>query len=150
MTQGKEPWLAGLGRWLTGRKAPAGEQATVDPGDRAITAATRSLALDMLNEAPSHERFAPKEVVVWKWGMKNKAVPLAGQTALVMKVREEALVDDTQQPSSTYYMEPLDVLIGVYTHEGIFRELWIDGRRLCHRTDGRTKATGYGTPGEAS
>tara|TARA_B100000678_G_scaffold153520_1_gene128294 strand:+ start:765 stop:1217 length:453 start_codon:yes stop_codon:yes gene_type:complete len=150
MTQGKEPFLVGLGRWLTGRKNPSNEQAAVEPGDRAITAATRSLALDMLNETPSHERFAPKEVVVWKWGMKNKAVPLAGQTALVMKVREEALIDDTQQPSSTYYLEPLDVLIGVYTHEGIFRELWVDGRRLCHRADQRARSSALVTPGEAS
>ena len=83
--------------------------------------------------------------------MKNKSVPLARQTAVVLKVRQDPITDSTQSPSSTYYEEPLDVLVGMYTHEGIFRELWIDGRRLCLLTDQRLNSPNdgsYGAQGE--
>jgi hypothetical protein len=137
MTQGNEHWLASLGRALIGRGRQPAEAAQVDPSDPAITKMTINLALDLLNEEQSHERFSPKDRVTWKWGMKNKSVPLAKQTAVVLRVRQFPLIDKSQTPSSTYYEEPLDVLVGMYTHEGIFRELWVDGRRLCLLTDQR-------------
>lgn len=151
MTQGNEHWLASVGRVLTGRGKQSVKAGQVDPSDPAITKMTISLALDLLNEERSHERFTPKDRVSWKWGMKNKAVPLDRQTAVVLQVREDPIIDNTQTPSSTYYEEPLDVLVGVYTHEGIFRELWIDGRRLCLLTDHRKSApnsTSHGEQGE--
>lgn len=138
-------WLANMGRLLTGRKKSADIRMSVDPGDQAITKATRELGLDLINEDPSAIRFKPKEIVVWKWGMKNKSVPFTGQSALIMRVRDEPMIDETQQPSSTYHKEPLDVLLGVYTHEGIFREVWVDGRRICHRADRRAAASPHGT-----
>lgn len=148
MTQGNEHWLASAGRVLTGRGKQSEKADQVDPSDPAITKMTISLALDLLNEARSHERFSPKDRVSWKWGMKNKAVPLDRQTAVVLQVREDPIIDNTQTPSSTYYAEPLDVLVGVYTHEGIFRELWIDGRRLCLLTDHRKSSPNSSSHGE--
>ncbi|MBL1270246.1 MULTISPECIES: hypothetical protein [Halomonadaceae] len=151
MTQSNEHWLASLGRVLTGRRKQSVEANRIDPSDPAITKMTISLALDLLNEDRSHERFSPRDRVSWKWGMKNKSVPLARQTAVVLKVRQDPITDSTQSPSSTYYEEPLDVLVGMYTHEGIFRELWIDGRRLCLLTDQRLNSPNdgsYGAQGE--
>lgn len=141
----QQSWLASLGRVISGLRKQSMDADQVDPSDPAITKMTISLALDLLNEEQSHERFKPKDRVSWKWGMKNKSVPLARQTAVALQVRQEPFNDSTLAPSSTYYEEPLDVLVGVYTHEGIFRELWVDGRRLCLLTDHRINSPNGGT-----
>lgn len=148
MTQGNENWLISLGRVMAGQRKQTVGAGQVDPSDPAITKVTITLALDLLNEEKSHERFNPKDRVSWKWGMKNKSVPLARQTAVVLQVRREPFNDSTLAPSSMYYEEPLDVLIGVYTHEGIFRELWADGRRLCLLTDHRLNSPNGGSRSE--
>lgn len=148
MTQGNKNWLVSLGRVMSGQRKQSVDADQVDPSDPAITKMTISLALDLLNEEQSHERFKHKDRVSWKWGMKNKSVPLARQTAVVLQICQEPFNDSTLAPSSTYYEEPLDVLVGVYTHECIFRELWVDGRRLCLLTDHRLNIPNGGSRSE--
>ena len=73
MKQGNKSWLASLGRVISGLRKQSMDADQVDPSDPAITKMTISLALDLLNEEQSHERFKPKDRVSWKWGMKNKS-----------------------------------------------------------------------------
>ncbi|MBM62121.1 MAG: hypothetical protein CL484_04130 [Acidobacteria bacterium] len=148
MTQDKQSWASSLFKWIGGRSSQPAAAEPVEADSPAVTQATLALARDLLNEEPSVKRFAVKDRVTWKWGMKNKMAPLAQQTAVVMVIRDEPFFDDSQSPSSAYFEEPLDVRVGVFTPEGIFREVWVDGRRLCLVTDTRArKVAGAGEGG---
>lgn len=148
MTYDKQSWASSLLKRLVGRGSQPAAAEPVEADSPAVTQATLALARDMLNEEPSEKRFTIKDRVTWKWGMKNKMAPLAQQTAVVMAIRDEPFFDDSQAASSAYFEEPLDVRVGVFTPEGIFREVWIDGRRLCHVTDSRARqAPGVGEGG---
>ncbi|MGL6250561.1 MAG: hypothetical protein ACRC3F_06510 [Billgrantia desiderata] len=139
MTHDKQGWASSLFKWIGGRSSQPAAAEPVEADSPAVTQATLALARDMLNEEPAVKRFTVKDRVTWKWGMKNKVAPLAQQTAVVMAIRPEPFFDKSQSASSAYFEEPLDVRLGVFTPEGIFREVWVDGRRLCHMTDSRAR-----------
>lgn len=139
MTQQKQGWALSLLRRFGWRGNQPASVETVDADSPAVTQTTLTLARDLLNEEPAAKRFDVKDRVTWKWGMKNKVAPLAQQTAVVMAIRDEPFFDTSLSASSAYFEEPLDVRIGVFTPEGIFREVWVDGRRLCLVTDSRAR-----------
>ncbi|WP_163575344.1 hypothetical protein [Halomonas faecis] len=139
MTHDKQGWTASLAKLFGGNRDQSESQAPAAADSPAVTQATLALARDLLNEEPSVERFKVKDRVTWKWGMKNKVAPIAQQTAVVMAIRPDPFFDESQSAASAYFEEPLDVRVGVFTPEGIFREVWVDGRRLCHMTDSRAR-----------
>ena len=58
-------------------------------------------------------RFAPGELVTWKPGLKNHRVPRYGQPAVVVEVLETPVHDSDKEAGSTYFREPLDVVLGL-------------------------------------
>lgn len=79
-------------------------------------------------------RFTVGDLVTWKPGLKNRRLPRHGQPAVVMAVLDPPVTDSDAESGSTYFNEPLDVVIGLFPDDGPARgELltWhVDGRRF--------------------
>jgi hypothetical protein len=78
--------------------------------------------------------FKPGDRVTWKPGLQNRRVPLAGQPAVVVSVLDEPVLDNEQESGSTYFREPLDLVLGVIwdkaPHRGDFVLFHFDSRRF--------------------
>ena len=58
-------------------------------------------------------RFAPGDLVTWKPGLKNKRHPHYGQPAVVIEVLDTPVLDREDEAGSTYFREPLDLVLGL-------------------------------------
>lgn len=80
------------------------------------------------------QRFAPGDLAAWKPGLKNKRIPRYGHPAVVIEVLATPVLDREDAAGSTYFREPLDVVLGLLLDEGPARgELMTfhyDSRRL--------------------
>jgi hypothetical protein len=80
------------------------------------------------------QAFAPGDLVTWKAGMKNKRVPRYGQPAVVLEVLAQPLRDGHDDPGSTYFREPLDLVLGLIWDSnpgrGEFMTFHYDSRRF--------------------
>ncbi len=79
-------------------------------------------------------QFAPGQLVTWKPGLKNKRIPRYGQPAVVIEVLEAPVLDREDEAGSTYFREPLDLVLGLLWDEGPARGELVtfhyDGRRF--------------------
>lgn len=62
--------------------------------------------------------FAVGDLVTWKPGLKNRRIPRYGQPAVVMEVLDPPVVDGERESGSTYFNEPLDVVLGLFIDNG--------------------------------
>ncbi|MDO5290066.1 MAG: hypothetical protein Q4F13_10610 [Pseudomonadota bacterium] len=80
--------------------------------------------------------FAPGDLVTWKPGLKNRQLPQYGEPAIVLQVLSEPVQDTEQESGSTYFREPLSLVLGVLLNEGDRRGDFLawhfDGRRFAH------------------
>jgi hypothetical protein len=76
-----------------------------------------------------HE-FQPGQLVKWKGGMKNKRRPDEGAPAIVIDVLAEPVLDTESGPSSVYFREPLDLIVGVLDSDDEFLIIHVDRRRF--------------------
>lgn len=58
-------------------------------------------------------RFNPGDLVTWKPGLKNHRVPRYGQPAVVIEVLATPILDSDKEAGSTYFRQPLDVVLGL-------------------------------------
>ena len=79
--------------------------------------------------------LTPGDLVTWKPGLKNRKVPRYGEPAVVVSVLDTPLFDDGQEGGSTYFHEPLDVVLGVIWDGGEGRGEFVtfhyDSRRFA-------------------
>jgi hypothetical protein len=79
-------------------------------------------------------RFLVGDLVTWKPGLKNRRVPLNGQPAVVVAVLDEPLLDSEEESGSTYFRDPLDIVLGVIWDKdpgrGDFVTFHFDSRRF--------------------
>jgi len=61
--------------------------------------------------------FTAGQVIRWKAGLKNRRWPAYGKPCIVLSVLPESLMD-TDEPGSTYYREPLDLVVGLFLDSG--------------------------------
>ena len=80
------------------------------------------------------QRFAPGQLAEWKPGLKNKRIPRYGQPAVVIEILETPVLDREDEAGSTYFREPLDVVLGLLWDEGPARGEFVtfhyDSRRF--------------------
>ncbi|NEX22387.1 hypothetical protein G3480_19095 [Thiorhodococcus mannitoliphagus] len=57
--------------------------------------------------------FAPGDLVSWKPGLRNKRIPRYDQPAVVIEVLDTPALDREDEAGSTYFREPLDLVLGV-------------------------------------
>lgn len=79
-------------------------------------------------------RFKPGDLVTWKPGLQNRRSPRHGQPAVVIAVLEQPVYDNEKDSGSTYFHEPLDVVLGVIwdcePRRGDFLTFHFDSRRF--------------------
>jgi hypothetical protein len=73
----------------------------------------------------------PNQLVRWKEGLKNKALPEYNQPAIVWEILPQPLFDNPRAhgAASPYFHEPLDIVLGVMD-EHKFVLLHYDSRRF--------------------
>ncbi|MBP6735358.1 MAG: hypothetical protein KA142_11855 [Chromatiaceae bacterium] len=76
--------------------------------------------------------FAPGDLVTWKPGLKHKRFPRYGQPAVVLEVLATPVLDPQNEAGTTYFREPLDVVVGVLWDEGTVR-----GELIAYHYDSR-------------
>ena len=60
----------------------------------------------------------PEMMVMWKPGLQNRKWPAYGKPSIVISVLETPVIDDEGEPGSTYFREPLDLVIGFFVDLG--------------------------------
>jgi hypothetical protein len=62
----------------------------------------------------------PGMVVTWKPGLKNRRIPAYGKPGIVVSILETPVFDE-EESGSTYFREPLDIVIGIFLDSGEHR-----------------------------
>jgi len=78
--------------------------------------------------------FKPGDLVRWKPGLMNRRCPRYGTPAVVMEVLDPPILDKDPESGSTYYREPLSLVIGLIWERnpgrGDFVIFHVDGHRF--------------------
>jgi hypothetical protein len=72
----------------------------------------------------------PGMMAVWKPGLKNRRFPRYGEPAVVVERLDPPILDHEDESGSTYYREPLDMLLGILHRDGDFLVYHFDSRRF--------------------
>lgn len=90
--------------------------------------------LDKLREACKNllkkEYFEVGQIVKWKKDLKNRRLPCQNQPAIVLKVLDEPIVSSDNEPGSPYFLEKLDIVLGVISKDGTFLTFYYDSSRF--------------------
>ncbi|WP_131824131.1 hypothetical protein [Mycobacteroides abscessus] len=70
------------------------------------------------------------QLIRWKQGLKNKRRPAYGEPAVVVNLLAEPIESSVDNPGSTYFREPLDMIIGVLDDEKELAIYYVDRRRF--------------------
>jgi hypothetical protein len=73
--------------------------------------------------------FHKGQLVKWKPHLNNKKLPKLGQPAIVLDILDSPIVDE-EEPSSTYFREHLDIVLGVFDPNGTFLKFYYDSSRF--------------------
>jgi len=74
--------------------------------------------------------FQPGDLVQWKSGLKNKRLPKADQLGVVVEMLPSPITDEDKGASGSYFMEPLDMKVGLIDEDGDFVVFHYDSRRF--------------------
>lgn len=86
--------------------------------------------LDKYHRLNDRHRFEGGSLVRWKPGLRNKRRPELGEVAIVLEVLDDPVLDLTEGSGSTYFREPLDLIIGVLDDQGDLLAFHADSRRF--------------------
>jgi len=78
--------------------------------------------------------FEVGDLVVWKDGLKNKKFPRYGEPVIVTKLLDEPILDATENPGSSYFRGPLDMVFMRIASDGDAMEWYVDSRRFRKMT----------------
>jgi len=74
--------------------------------------------------------FQPGDLVQWKAGLKNKRLPALDQLAVVVDMLPVPITDEDKGSSGSYFLEPLDMKLGMVDDDGDFVIFHYDSRRF--------------------
>lgn len=74
--------------------------------------------------------FKIGDIAKWKPNLKNRGMPEYDEPMIVLETLEIPILDNEDGPSSTYFNEPLDIVVGFIADEGEFISYYFDSRRL--------------------
>lgn len=78
--------------------------------------------------------FKEGQLVSWKKGLKNRKYPRYGEPAVVLKILEKPVFSEEKESGSPYFMEPLDMILGVIINDN-FEIFYYDKRRFIPFND---------------
>ncbi len=84
----------------------------------------------LYNSIKKSYRFKQGDLVRWKNGLKNRKLPKENQPAIVVEALKEPLENTETESGSTYFKEPLDLVLGFIAPDGVFITFYYDKRRF--------------------
>ncbi len=79
---------------------------------------------------PISDVFKVGDLVKWKNGLKNRKLPKKYQPAVVVAVLDTPILNIEDNSGSPYFREPLDIVLGVVSEDGVFNTYYYDKRRF--------------------
>jgi hypothetical protein len=76
------------------------------------------------------ESFHVSQIVKWKEKLKNRKFPLENQPAIVVSILDEPIVSKDDESGSPYFLETLDIILGIIVDDGTFLTFHYDSRRF--------------------
>lgn len=76
------------------------------------------------------EDFEVGQIVKWKKDLKNRRLPQRNQPAIVVRVLDEPIVSSDDESGSPYFLEKLDIVLGVMSKDGTFITFYYDSSRF--------------------
>jgi hypothetical protein len=76
------------------------------------------------------EDFKVGQIVKWKKNLKNRKIPRQNQPAIVMKVLDEPITSTDEDSGSPYFLEKLDIVLGITYKDDTFLTLYYDSSRF--------------------
>jgi hypothetical protein len=67
---------------------------------------------------------------MWKEKLKNRKFPLENQPAIVVSILDEPIVSKDDESGSPYFLETLDIILGLIVDDGTFLTFHYDSRRF--------------------
>jgi hypothetical protein len=95
-----------------------------DPSKRA------QLLVEYYDDLRKDFAFKPGDIVKWKAGLRNRLLPKYEEPAIVVQVLDRPEFDQSRDAGSTYFREPLDVVLGILDSDGDFSLFHLDRRRF--------------------
>ena len=82
------------------------------------------------NALNTKQLFKIGDFVQWKPNLKNRAMPDYNEPMIVVDLIDEPIFDEEEGPSSVYYNEPLDIILGMIDEDDEFITFFYDSRRI--------------------
>jgi hypothetical protein len=76
------------------------------------------------------ETFEVGQIVKWKKNLKNRKIPHNNQPAIVIAILDEPVSSTDDESGSPYFLETLDVILGIIVDDGTFLTYYYDSRRF--------------------
>lgn len=76
------------------------------------------------------ESFEVGQIVKWKENLKNKKFPYKNQPAIVVTILDEPVISTNDESGSPYFLETLDIILGIVDDDDTFLTFYYDSRRF--------------------
>ncbi|MEW6496686.1 MAG: hypothetical protein AB1589_29810 [Cyanobacteriota bacterium] len=76
------------------------------------------------------ESFEVGQIVKWKENLKNRKLPHKNQPAIVIGILDEPVISTDDESGSPYFLETLDIILGIVVDDGTFLTFYYDSRRF--------------------
>jgi hypothetical protein len=76
------------------------------------------------------ESFEVGQILKWKENLKNKKFPHKNQPAIVVAILDEPVISTDDESGSPYFLETLDIILGIVDDDSTFLTFYYDSRRF--------------------
>ena len=70
------------------------------------------------------------QIVKWKEHLKNRKLPHKNQPAIVIAILDQPVISTDDESGSPYFLETLDIILGIIVGDGTFLTFYYDSRRF--------------------
>lgn len=70
------------------------------------------------------------QIVKWKENLKNRKLPRKNQPAIVIAILYQPVISTDKDAGTPYFLETLDIILGVIVENGTFLTFYYDSRRF--------------------
>lgn len=70
------------------------------------------------------------QIVKWKEHLQNRKLPHKNQPAIVIAILDKPVISTDEEAGSPYFLETLDIILGVIVENGTFLTYYYDSRRF--------------------
>ncbi|MEG4442727.1 hypothetical protein QUB47_27915 [Microcoleus sp. AT9_B5] len=70
------------------------------------------------------------QIVKWKENLKNRKLPRKSQPAIVIAILDQPVISTDDESGSPYFLETLDIILGIIVGDGTFLTFYYDSRRF--------------------